>query len=399
MLNKRNITYSEFKEYCEKIKNILINNFNETSLLPPYQSDDNYYDNNDEGFNDLNNKREIIYLSNGDVFKYFVPKSCVAHILGVNTEYLNNTSLFSKKDSYGILLELIKDPYKYYQKYKEGFFDVNIAISPYINEKIDSFSKNVEININHCEFVCKYKKDRSYGYGQADMAYLALTKYDDKYYVLMLDEYKNDSNRFIYVPRSNRSYDSKEEVEDVLSSMLFNQELTMLNGKSIKMGYKDPLKVWVPNQDRIKKIDAINQWSKKLDCIPNVINDYRYLVNKFDSTKTDQFYQSDVLADISELMRNKKIIDINTSDLSSEVIEIINAYNDSLNYGENTENEVKFSDVLNEKKQLEQKLQEALKQNEELQSKYKEISQKYDDSVKENEQLSNKIENVRKALG
>lgn len=61
MLNKRNITYPEFEEYCEKIKKILINNFNETSLLPPYQSDDNY-NNNDGGFYDLSNKSEIIFL-------------------------------------------------------------------------------------------------------------------------------------------------------------------------------------------------------------------------------------------------------------------------------------------------------------------------------------------------
>lgn len=43
MIAKKNITYSEFEEYCEKIKKILINNFNETSLLPPYQ-----YENQDK---------------------------------------------------------------------------------------------------------------------------------------------------------------------------------------------------------------------------------------------------------------------------------------------------------------------------------------------------------------
>ena len=116
-------------------------------------------------------------------------------------------------------------------------------------------------------------------------------------------------------------------------------------------------------------------------------------------TKNNYFHQSDALSDISELMKNKKIIDINTSNLSPEVVDVINAYNDSLNYEENTENEAKFSDVLNKKNDLEQKLKEALEEKTKLESKYKEINQKYDDAVKENQELSNKIENAKKALG
>lgn len=297
------------------------------------------------------------------------------------------------------MLELINNPYKYYQKYKEGLFEFKYAISPYIDIKLKSFFKNLEMNINNCEFVCKYKKERSYGYGEIDMAYLVLTKHDDEYYVLMLDEYENKSQDSLFIPKSNRMYESKEDAYNALSSILFNQELTILNGKSVKIGYNDIRKFWIPKYDRINKIDTLNEWSKNLDCIPNTIADYKYLVNIFDNAKTNYFHQSDVLADISELMKNKKIIDINTSDLSPEVVEVINAYNDSLSYGENTENETKFSEVLNEKKQLEQKLQEALKRNEELQSKYNDVNQKYNDSVKENEQLSSKIENVRKALG
>lgn len=393
MIVKKNITYSEFEEYCEKIKKILINNFNETSLLPPYQ-----YENQDKTV-DLSNKIETIFLSSGDVFKYSIPKSSIAHLLGITTEYLNKTSLFLGKDSYSILLELINNPYKYYQKYTEGLFDFKYAISPYIDIKIKSFFKNLEMNINNCEFVCKYQKERSYGYGEINTAYLVLSKHDDKYYVLMLDKFENKNQDSLFVPKSNRMYESKEEVSNALSSILFNQELTILNGKSVKKGYKESQKFWIPKYDRINKIDTLNEWSKNLDCIPNTIADYKYLVNIFDNAKSHYFHQSDVLADISELMKNKKIIDINTSNLSPEVVEIINAYNDSLNYGESIENEAKFSDVLSRKNELEQKLKQALKEKTELESKYNEIKQKYEDSVTENQELTNKLENVRKALG
>lgn len=349
MIAKRNITYPEFEEYCEKIKNILINNFDETSLLPPYQ----YERENEDKVVDLSNKTEIIFLSSGDVFKYSIPKSSIAHLLGINTEYLNKTSLFLGKDSYSILLELINNPYKYYQKYKEGLFEFKYVISPYIDIKIKSFYKNLEMNINNCEFVCKYQKERSYGYGEIDMSYLVLSKHDDKYLVLMLDEIEKNNQDSLFVPKSNRMYDSKEEAYNALSSILYNQELTILNGKSVKKGYNEVRKYWIPKYDRINKIDTLNDWSKNLDCIPNTIADYKYLVNIFDNTKNNYFHQSDALSDISELMKNKKIIDINTTNLSPEVVDVINAYNDSLNYEENTENEAKFSDVLNKKNDLE----------------------------------------------
>ena len=57
--------------------------------------------------------------------------------------------------------------------------------------KVRAFDKNVFININDCLFVCKYDKNRSYGYtnNSYNMNYIVVQEKDNKFYMLILSNF------------------------------------------------------------------------------------------------------------------------------------------------------------------------------------------------------------------
>lgn len=107
MFLKKTYTFVEVQDICEKILKILNDYYERDDLLNPYS-----YDKKDL-IDDLTEKSMLAFLSNGDSFSYSIPKKSLAHLLGIDTDYLATTSIFGKNlNSYELLLQFAKNAKK-----------------------------------------------------------------------------------------------------------------------------------------------------------------------------------------------------------------------------------------------------------------------------------------------
>jgi len=58
------------------------------------------------------NRRNRVFLGNGDKINFSVPNDTIAHLLGVNTNYLVSTGRFNSTYSFDILKEMCENPYR-----------------------------------------------------------------------------------------------------------------------------------------------------------------------------------------------------------------------------------------------------------------------------------------------
>ena len=58
------------------------------------------------------NRRFRLFLGNGDRLNFYVPNESIAHLLGVNTNYLISTGRFNSTNSFELLKELTLNPYR-----------------------------------------------------------------------------------------------------------------------------------------------------------------------------------------------------------------------------------------------------------------------------------------------
>ncbi len=285
--------------------------------------------------------------------------------------------------------------------YKDGIIDLNKLLSPYIEKKINAFTTNSFVNINNCEFVCKYDSNRTYGFNNEsfNMDYIIVQKNENKYYLSILA--KEDSG--IYVPMSNQVFDSYEDLVNKFFPIIANQELTFIHGASIKQGYSEPKKLWLNAETRNERLCLLQKHSREFECIPNVLSTYLYSLKIISGNRDENNINNELFNKISVLIENKKVININKlgfqeEDISSEIYNLVNSYNNSL-FDNNSFDEGKlFTDIQEENKDLKKELKEALSKIEELTSKYNFLEGNFKDRELEVERLNKIIEDARKVL-
>lgn len=390
MFNKREISYNEFEEICERISYILKKYFGEDI--------GNHFINKESDYEmkklRLDKQSSMLFLSNGDKVKCVIPKSAVPHLLGVDTNYLSSTRLFKSIDSFGILTEFLDNSYSFYQKHQQGIINLANVFSSYVFEKIEAFSRNVSIDVNNIEFICKYDKDKKYSVlnsesinFNANIDYLILSKYGDKYYVLMLSELNGE-----LIPQSNQVFNSYKEVKNKLASMLCNQELTLIKGKNIFLGYdNNPKKFRILSSDLEKKYSVLNSWSKTLNCIPNVLDDLLYYVGA-NKNKEETIMQ------ISECISKGKIVDMDTSRLPLSYVDLIRSYNNSLIKDDKNIDVVVSQALISENNNLQKRLENALKQIEQLNSELYSLKEDYKDLEIAKKERDKQISDIAQVL-
>ena len=109
-----NYNLSELESLFEEIKEII--NFIE---LSKYQ-----------------NRRNRIYLSNGDRLNFSVPNNTIAHLLGINTNYLMSTGICASTSSFNILKEMCENAYRINKAHKDGILSYEQLFSPYLKQKL-----------------------------------------------------------------------------------------------------------------------------------------------------------------------------------------------------------------------------------------------------------------------
>ncbi len=384
----------KFMEICTKIIDIINTFFEDEDVFHNFSSDNNHKRIR------LDKRSILLFLSNGDVVNYTLNKKNLAHLLGIDTDYLLSTGIYNETNSYDILKKFVTNYDNSYKKYTDGIIDLNRVISPYVEQKLSSFQNNAFINISDCIFICKYNRNRAYGiFDYPSMNYIIVQEKEGMYYVCILSKDDKDN----YLPMSNQVFNSYEEFYDKFYKILTNQEFTMLDGISIKQGYQSSKKIWLNPRTRNDKLQLLNENSKRFECIPNVLDDYLYSQKIISENKIDNNQNNLLLSKLATIIASKNLIDINKlgfsrDDISPELLNVINSYNNSLFSNSSINMDKSYTDVLGEKEKLKIKLKEAQKANEELNSKYNEIKNNYNDQERELEKLNKKIDDIRKVL-
>ena len=100
-------------------------------------------------------------LDNGEDLKIIFDPNNVAHLLGIDTEYLKSTGYF-KGSSYEILKFICNNSYRVYNLIREGSLSFDSFISEYALEKLSSFETICGFDLYNIEFICKYDKGKRY---------------------------------------------------------------------------------------------------------------------------------------------------------------------------------------------------------------------------------------------
>ena len=99
-------------------------------------------------------------LDNGEDLRIVFNNNTLAHLLGINTEYLKATGLF-KGSSYEILRMICNDSYRLYNMIRQGHLTFENFISDFAFDKVKGFKNICGIDLYNIEFICKYSKESS----------------------------------------------------------------------------------------------------------------------------------------------------------------------------------------------------------------------------------------------
>lgn len=274
-------------------------------------------------------------LDNGEKLRICFEHKAIAHLLGINTEYLKATGNFPK-DSYEIVKLLCNDPYRFYNMVNQGKLTYDSFISDYADDKLREFTNACGININDIEFVCKYSKEYSYitGYPQLEGDYYIGYKSNNGLLIVGL---KNDGE--YYVPITNRPIDYKdEEAMKFLKQLLENQSITMPSMSSIYFKENGTCSntIFINDQAKNKKIRTINEYAKEYNASVDVGAGYNYIIEKLLKQYNSKNTTTPLLGKIFESIEKRLYINIKEIEnefgtIQDDIVELINKYNGSLN--------------------------------------------------------------------
>lgn len=307
MVNLNNMKYGQFEEIILKIKEHL-----EWYSEKPY--DRNKY---------------TLYLSNGKVLNIVFPKNGIAHLLGIDTEYLKSSGLFLEKNSYDILNKICNDYYKVFKKVRDGHLTLKSFMSEYIDEKILIFRDNVTINFSNIEFICEYSKERSYttGFSSRDIDYFIGTKIDEDHSMLLgLKE-----NNGIYYPVTSQYVDkTSQRGNKVLEECLTSQALVVPESMLIyndTTGFK--CKRFDNEKEKIERFNLVSMYASNFNCIIDSSDSSIYSLKKLNTIKKTYEY---VIKTICECMSKGQKLEcskynIEFESLPKELQSMISLYN------------------------------------------------------------------------
>ena len=285
-----------------------------------------------------------LVLDNGEKLKIVFTYGSVAHLLGIDTEYLKTTGLFKEK-SYEILEQVCNDSYRLYNMIREGHLNYDRFISDFAYDKVNSFENICGIDLYNMEFICKYSRENSYitGYPQLEGDYYIAYKAENGLFIIGLKK-----NGEYYFPMTNRYIDyNNPDSMKFLDTLLTKQNITMATFTNIYFkntnSYSQNLYV-----DYIKKASVIRklmQYSKNYDANVDVSSGYGFVIEKLLQKFESNSNMYPLFNKIFEYIIKRVKIDIKKLEkkfgiLPEEIMSLINEYNNSLSVSiENAMNE------------------------------------------------------------
>lgn len=350
----------------------------------------------------------FLTFANGETIKICFPPSSVPHLLGVNTNYLEATGLYSGESVFELLNKMCADQDNLYKYIKNGIINEKLLFSDHIEKKNSAFAENLKINIFDMMFACPYDSSRSYTTGEENYKfdYVLVTKspYDDKS-IFMLGLAANidkvDKSKR-YVPMSNQYFESMEDAEEKFRSVFSNQELTIpvklhCSGTGIDSRFA------LYEEKKFEKAREAQEVADMCSATLDVSEDYRYiLTKKHVAMRSGGFINKDFSNVIQQHIKEGKIITPQSFQLQSfegvneYLRDIINAYNDFISLNStvainNNPTVLTYTDLQEEVDKLTTTRDALILANEELVSKIGILA-------KENEDLKKEVSNNEAAI-
>lgn len=274
-------------------------------------------------------------LDNGEDLRIVFNNNTLAHLLGINTEYLKATGLF-KGSSYEILRMICNDSYRLYNMIRQGHLTFENFISDFAFDKVKGFKNICGIDLYNIEFICKYSKESSYvtGYAQQDGDYYIAYKAENENGLFIIG-LKKDGN--YYYPMTNRFVDfNNEESERFLEVLLTNQTITMPTFSHLYF-FNTKSTSDIMYIDYRKKPSLIRQsimYAQKYGVISDVAVGYKYIIEKLLQKMDSNNNLTRILSEIVSRYINtgKKINKVTLKKQFGNLPEDINSWIDGYNY-------------------------------------------------------------------
>ena len=349
----------------------------------------------------LCSNESLLFLSNGEIIQYKIPKDSIAHLLGINIEYLQQKKLFMSENYYDILNELISNPYKIHTCNKDGTLNYSMLFSPYMKEKIECFKENIKPNVNDTKFVCKYDSSRTYTYTSKNQKYnyiIIKGTTDQRYMALCLVKRLN-----YYVPMSSQTFDTKEDLNKFLEENITNQEITLLRQVSIRnidTAYNN--KFFLSTENILKKLRDIKDYKTRFNCIIDTTGALEYYLTGANKIRNVNNSISDLSNKIFECFTSGELIDIEEYDIpeNSPIREIVAAINDALLVSSIGSDKIslKYSELIGELNQLRNTVEQLKFEKEEIQKSLAEKEEKIIKLETKNDEYKATKERILKLL-
>lgn len=224
--------------------------------------------------NKLTDEHYMFFLGNDENLKYKLTKEAIPHLLGINTNYLISTGLYSSKNSYYLLEEMLDDSYRIYNAANRGTLDYNQLFSSFIRRKIKYFKENITIDIHNIDVVCKYIKQRTYTTGEStqNYDYIITKKYDDGKIGLLCLVFNGD----VLAPISSQILETEQEKEETLSKLLEHQEISYISG--IHMSDFTIHRTNITINEKLERLERLKNYKIKYNASVDVHKECKYLL-------------------------------------------------------------------------------------------------------------------------
>ena len=356
MANEK-LKMTEFEEKLQKIKDAL-----------------NFYDNKH-----YESKKFTYALANGEKINYNIPENAIAHLLGVNTNYLLSTSFLRPKSnsSIDVLRELCNNDnwYYLYNRYNLGTLDLEQLFSSQMDKKVEIFENNIKPILQNIEFVCKIDRNKIHqqGIDYMDIDYMICSKDErGKYLVLglaLMGKY--------YTGRTSMYFENQEELQEKFKDILYDQQMTFAYSFSMYDFYEMD-NIFKPfslkNDVKNNKVKGLLRYKDLFSTNVDITQDYLFTASQNDN----QYFIS---KEITECMKSGEVINLEDFAMRYRYLPeslkiIIDQYNDLLCNGDNLGGSAKYSEIDQENRNLKGQLSDVTSENKLLTIQNSELQEK-----------------------
>ena len=275
-----------------------------------------------------------INLANDDEIQIKYYPNNIAHLLGINIDYLRAAGLYDGA-SYDVLEKIIDNPNYLLRQINSGIIKPEQIFSEYVLEKNSIFKRSAGIQFFDIEFIVKYKKDRNYGKTyELDNGYYFC--YDNGNTISIVGYAKNDNG--VYNPITSRSYEKNSaETNEFLTRLLENQTVTIpiyMKKNVISYNYDFSSKPFFYNKtQKGTKLRTIKRYADMYGATCDTIADHIYHLDKVVNIEDSETSIVDFINYICNKINQKRVIDMRSVEskfgtVTEEMLNLMSAAND-----------------------------------------------------------------------